>query len=288
MIATADPFAFQSKEKQCASNYFKANPTGSYDHFQDTWKRSAQVSRGIFDEVYTRLQKSGAIGVVMGGKAHEQLAKEIEARLIREGKLSPRPAEPLEVILQSPPGIPATPVQAPLNFPNAVPEPTTTEEDEVMAKEITIRQLTDDQRLLFDKTLTSNPNIGVDDMNDKLGVNIARANFSYAKSAAKRGSWHFTNLNGAVLRGGKGGTRAPAQQVSGHIPFINNTKISSPQSIGFLNTEGLTPADIKFIGTRFPSIISEIFAPNMTFKFYRTSEFEAEGEVEKLELRRIK
>lgn len=287
MIASADLFVFKSQEKQRVADYFKAHPTGDYNHFQDTWKRSAQVSRGIFDEVYTRLQKSGAIRMIEGGRAHELLAKEIEARLIKEGKLSARQAEP-EPVPEAPPApTPAKsiPVQAPLNFPNAVPEPTTTKEDEIMAKEYGIRQLSPEQRKLLDKTFAARPDIGYEDLNAILGITLKKTVYTATKVVVKKGDWHFTHLDG--VRAPSPMTRVSSGHSNGHIPLVNYTKISSPQIIGSIETQGYSAAEIKFIATKLPSILAELLDRRFSFKVYKYSEYEGEQEVERLEFRRV-
>lgn len=285
MIAKADPFVFHSKDKQRVSDYFKAHPTGDYDHFQGNWSRSAQVGKGLFSEVYTALQQRGAIKMIEGGKAHERLAREIEARLIKEGKLSARQAEtPLEPAPAPPPlPTPSTSVQAPLTFPNAVAnnQPIQEVKDITLAKDLSWKEIDPDVRTQIHKFMADRPDADVTEARRKFGINFTSGTYNYQKMLVREGragnkpGQHRNKKSDAVVR-------------NGHIPFINNTPITSPQTLGFLNTEGLTPADIKFIGTRFPSIISEILAPNMTFKFFRTSEFESDGEVEKLELRRVR
>lgn len=296
MIATMtkDPYKFNSEYKQRVSDYLRANPSGDYNHFLENWKRSYQVSRGTFDEVYFSLQKAGAIRVTEGSKTYDQMRKEIEKDLLKKGLLL-KP-EPQSDYLPAPlaperPVIPAASAgtQAPVQFPNAnaFEDDSQTKKDDNVAKEVGIKQLTEEQRAILDQAFQRTPNISYEDLNAKLGVTLKKLAYSVTKNAVKNGLWHFKSMGGANLAP-RAAMRDSMTSGVGMIPFINKTKISKPETVGWLNTDGRTQEEINFIGNLFPSIISELFAPEMTFKFFQTKEFGAEGAVDKLELKRMR
>ena len=157
--------------------------------------------------------------------------------------------------------------------------------DEVMAKEIGIKQLTPEQRIEMDKIMASRPEISRAELISKIGVNLGNSPFQSMKFAIRNGKWNFKHLAQAPAKPAV--SRVVSGHTNGHIPFVNYTKISSPQILGSIQTEGYSPQEIKFIATRLPSILAELLDKRFAFKVYKYSEYEGENEVERLEFRRV-
>lgn len=283
MIATIpkpDPWAFQSEYKQRVSDYFKANPAGTYDHFLDNWRRAHQVSRGIFDEVYVKLQKSGCIRIIEGGKAHEQLIKEIEDKIRKEKS----PAE-------------AAPAPAPEPVASPTPEPTPSKETKTMSKVYKLGDLDTEERKLMDTILQKKPTTSYDDLCTQLGFILDKAAWYPIARAMKEGTYAYPGINGFKPKGGsmKPATtptvRAsiPHPSVGSVVPFVNFTKLSSIQIIGQIDTEGWTKEEIKCFRARLPTALTEILHKSMQFKLvqYTEDDFDAGKEKVTLEVRRI-
>ncbi len=296
MIATMSKnvWEFKSELKQRVSDYLKKNPRGDYNHFQENWRRAIQVDRRTFDEVYMALQKAGALRIEEGGKTYDQMRADIERDLLKSGFIR-KPQAPPDFVPAPPvperPVVPAqsAPTTAPLSFPNAHafdPEPTTNED--TVAKELSVLELSPEQREKLDRIVQVTPRIEYEDLCEKLGFNLKKQAFHGMRNSLKNNRWIFKHLAGNVAA-----TRTMARDRmtmgTGMIPFINKTKISKPETVGWLDvSNGYTQEDIMFIGKRLPSIISELFASEMAFKFYRTQEFESDGVSEKLELKRVR
>lgn len=296
MIATAhepDLWRFQSEYKQRVSDYFKKNPDGTYDHFLDTWSRSHQVDRHIFDEVYTRLQKSGAISLVVGGKAHGQLLKEMQKEAEQKVREEHRKSQP-------PPVTPPAPDPVP---PVVMSESTPTKESEMVTREWSLGEITPEERTKLDKTLQAKPGIEYEDLNTILGFRLKKSVFYSTLYAIKLGKYTFPGVNGyrtvskspyaaapspAPSRGHapSRGTVTPLN--SGNTPFVNYTKINGIQIIGPIDTEGHTKEEIKSMRAWLPTVLAELLDKRMQFKIVQYTEDDENG-VEKvtLEVRRI-
>lgn len=296
MIATAptrtneapDPWRFQSEYKQRVSDYFKQHPDGTYDHFLDTWSRAHQIGRSIFDEVYVRLQKAGVIQLVKGGKAHDQLLKDME-RKVRD-----------EYLAKNPPPPAPEPAPAPAPVVESVPTASTTEKESPMAssKEWSLAELAPEERTLLDKTLQAKPGIEAEDLNNILGFRLKKSVYHSTMYAIKLGKYNYPGINGSH----RGVARPPTTPAvshtpsrgnmtalgSGNTPLVNFTRINGIQIIGPIDTEGHSKEEIKMMRAWLPTVLSEILDKRMQFKIVQYTEDDENG-VEKvtLEVRRI-
>lgn len=294
---------FQSQYKQRVSDYFRKHPDGTYDHFLDTWSRAHQVDRHIFDEVYFKLQKAGAIRLVEGGKAHGQLLADMEKEI--ERKIRAEKGLPAQTVTTAESPVATAPVngsvQAPVTFPNAVlaaPSTTITKEPEMAStREWGIKELAPEERKLLDQTLQSRPEIGYEDLNEKLGFRLKRTVYYTTMHSIREGKYSFAGVNGGLHTSANRGTATPAPTVrstvtplnGSAVPFVNFTKISGIQIIGQIDTEGYTKEEIKTVRARLPTILAEILHKNMSFKVVQYTEDDDDEGQEKvtLEVRRI-
>lgn len=281
---------FQSQYKQRVSDYFQKNPGGTYDHFLDTWSRAHQVDRRTFDEVYVKLQKAGAIRIIEGGKAHEQLLKEMEKKIRGE------------MIANNPPPVPQAPAAEPA--PVVESSSTTPKESEMVSKdrEWSLGEITPEERTKLDKILQAKPGIDYEDLNAVLGFRLKKSVFYSTMYAIKEGKYHYPGINGfrTVSKSPYAAapsptpSRAPSRGTitalnSGNIPLVNYTKINGIQILGKFDAEGKTKEEIKSMRSWLPTVLTEILDTRMGFKVVQYTEDGEEGEAEKvtLEVRRI-
>lgn len=294
MISTTpatDIWIFQSKYKQSVSDYFKAYPGGTYDHFLDNWPRAHQIDRHLFDEVYFKLQKAGAINMIEGGKAHQQLVKEIEKKA--EERVRAEMAKAAPVTVTETENLPA-----PSPIPETVPQPPT-EKESSMPKVYKLSDLIEDERKTLDTIFQKNPNITHDALCKELGYLFDKTAYYPISRKVKEGTYDFPGINGFKARHNQWTTKQAEPVSRGVIskspvnttntPLVNYTKINGIQIIGQIDTEGWTKEEIRCFRARLPTALTEILHRSMQFKVVQFTEDDEEGGKEKvtLEVRRI-
>lgn len=302
-------FVFKSDKKQRVADYLRQNPIGSYDQWLNVGKRAYQVTRKEFLEVWEELQERGAIGIVEGSTAYEKMKSkmedEIRARLLDE-MTSPAPKPPVTTsfALQDEKDLadftPAAPAQNPLSYPN---QPTT-EKDTPMAKpELKIKALSPEQRTKLDTIWMATPEIEYDDLMKKLETfTIARMTYYSARNAIRNGRYSFAGVQEKKPSGGAAHAlnvanqkhTAPPSATNGHATekpkLFNYYKLAPGQTevVKRLDYEGYTDEDIRMIQQKLPSLLAQIFDSRATFKIFRVTEDDGNGnEVKQLELRRL-
>lgn len=289
MIAVAQEY--QDPLKQRVFNYFKKFPDGNISHFLKNYPRAHQVPNSKFKEVQNDMQKSGAIALVKGGRAFEELKRELEKEADARAAAKYQP----------PPDYVPSPLPAPGpdDKPEAVPmfaiSPEPTQEEPVMPKEIGIRDLTTEQRDSLILALRKNPSLDSSETYKLLGFTVIKAafaSFRWAVNAGKATPSAENNGHPASYRpgGGSGKPPLPATPSFGVAAVLDpRTRLLNPQIVGNdIACDAMTPEELKTVRKYLPTLLSEILGKTMQFRVGLVMEMNEEGnDVPTLQVKRI-
>lgn len=281
---------YQDKLKNRVRDYFLVFPDGKWEHFRKTWSRAIQVPPHKFDEVHRDMQKSGAIPMIVGGKAHQFLRKDIEKEILAKHNLDQKPPVTPELPLSH--TVMATPSPDYLPAPATVLPSSTQESETPMAalKEFKIKQVSTDVRNEFLKTFQKYYLLPQKEIEAKTGYKLKSSVVSYFRKKVQdgtlfdppkaRGSSLTSKPLARILTSNQAPTETPDYRA-----FQPITKI---QIFNTINIDGYKPEEIAIFKKLAPSILAEIINPLMKFQLI-TYELEKDGvEVPYLEVRRIK
>jgi hypothetical protein len=286
---------YQDDHKNRVWLYFHKNREGNYNDFiengKEKWNihRPSQVPRHKFDQVYRDMQKKGEIPMILGGKAHMELLRDIEKqalkkaeqKLVEQGRVTPAPPSDF-----TPVGAPA-PAPEPVSHPQPVPEnhppsPSTLKEEPVVAKELGIKELTDEQRDKLIKAIRKDNDITYEEAERVVNCRLIKANFqSYRYLVKTRGARTSDEKHNGVsisatlpslpknapavprTRGLNGHTAPAAAPASLGVSAIldPNIVIKNPQILGRkIDCEGMEEKDWRVLRKYLPSALADIFS----------------------------
>ena len=166
-----------------------------------------------------------------------------------------------------------------------------------MAKpELKIKAMSAEQRTIFDTIWSKFPNIEYDDFNTKLETfTVSKPVFWSTRNAIKSKIYSFSGIKGGrpsgmVTRKFQAGATGNGHD-AGLRPKLFNYYPLAPGQVEIvkrLDYEGYSEEDIKLFQQKFPSLLAQIFDTKATFKFFKISEDDGNGnEIKQLELRRL-